>query len=170
MKTQTLHDLYVEELKDLYSAENQLLKALPRMAKAANSEALKAAFQEHIEVTQQQVERLETIFEGLEVSPKGKKCLAMEGLIAEGKELLDEKKEMDPMVFDAALICAAQKVEHYEMAGYGTVRTFAKLLGEDEAAELLQETLNEEGAADEALTTLAEQEINVEAAQATEDE
>jgi len=164
MKMESLHDLFVEELKDLYSAENQLVKALPKMAKAATAESLREAFQEHLEVTKQQVERLDRIFEGLGKSPRGKKCLAMEGLIAEGNELIQQKKEIEPGVMDAGLIAAAQKVEHYEIAGYGTVRTYAKLLGEDEAAELLQETLDEEGETDEKLTALAESEINVEAA------
>jgi len=163
MKLQSLHDLYVEELKDLYSAENQLLKALPKMAKAATAESLREAFEEHLEVTKQQVERLEKIFEGLGKTPKGKKCVAMEGLIEEGSEMI-QKKDIEPEVLDAALIAAAQKVEHYEIAGYGTVRTYAKLLGEDDAAELLQETLNEEGEADEKLTSLAESQINLEAA------
>ena len=163
MKLESLRDLWIEEMRDLYNAENQLIKALPKMAKGANSEALRAAFEEHLEVTKQQVERLEKIFERLEMSPKGKKCVAMEGLIEEGSELL-EKKSIDPEVLDAGLICAAQKVEHYEIAGYGTVRTYAKLLGEDEAAELLQETLNEEGETDEKLTVLAEEQINIEAA------
>jgi len=164
MKMESLHDLFIEELKDLYSAENQLVKALPKMAKAATAESLKEAFQEHLEVTKTQVERLDRIFEGLGKSPRGKKCLAMEGLIAEGSELIGKKKEIEPEVMDAGLIAAAQKVEHYEIAGYGTVRTYAKLLGEDEAAELLQETLNEEAETDEALTALAESEINLEAA------
>ena len=163
MKLETLRDLWIEEMRDLYNAENQLIKALPKMAKAASSELLRAAFEEHLEVTKQQVARLETIFERLELSPKGKKCAAMEGLIEEGSELL-ERKNIDPEVLDAGLICAAQKVEHYEIAGYGTVRTYAKLLGEDEAAELLQETLNEEGETDEKLTALAEDQINIEAA------
>jgi len=164
MKLESLHDLYVEELKDLYSAETQLIKALPKMAKAASSESLREAFQEHLDVTKQQLERLDQIFEGLGKSPKGKKCVAMEGLIEEGSELISQKKDIDPVVLDAGLIGAAQKVEHYEIAGYGTVRTYAKLLGEDEAAELLQETLNEEAETDEKLTALAESEINLEAA------
>lgn len=157
----SLHELYVEELRDLYNAENQLLKALPRMAKAVTSEQLRAAFEEHLEVTRGQVERLEEIFKALGEKPTGKKCVAMEGLIEEAKELLAE--DAAPGVLDAALISAAQKVEHYEMAGYGCVRTYARLLGYEEAAELLQETLNEEGEADEKLTELAESEINVEA-------
>jgi len=161
MKITTLHDLYVEELKDLYNAENQLLKALPKMAKAATSEDLRQAFTDHLEETKGQVVRLETIFKSLDASPKGKKCKAMEGLIEEGKEVLEE--DMDESVKDAALIAAAQRVEHYEMAGYGCVRTFARLLGYDEQADLLQETLDEEGAADHKLTELAESVINIEA-------
>ncbi|MDB5311603.1 MAG: hypothetical protein JWO38_5805 [Gemmataceae bacterium] len=167
MPLDSLHDLYVDELKDLYNAENQLLKALPRMAKAATHPDLKAAFTEHLEVTRGQVERLERIFEGLEVSPKGKKCKAMEGLIEEGKELMQEDGEES--VLDAALISAAQKVEHYEMAGYGCVRTFATLLGYEDAAALLQETLDEEGEADKTLTGLAETIINVEAGEADDE-
>ncbi len=161
MSLNSLHDLYVDELKDLYSAENQLLKALPRMAKKAAAPDLKAAFTDHLEVTRKQVERLDTIFTGLGVSPRGKKCKAMEGLVEEGKEVIGE--DGDPAVIDAALIGAAQRVEHYEMAGYGCVRTFAKLLGYKDAEALLQATLDEEGAADKALTELAETVINVEA-------
>ena len=161
MALDTLHDLYVEELRDLYNAENQLLKALPRMAKAASSPDLKAAFTEHLEVTRGQVERLETIFEALGAKAKGKKCKAMEGLVEEGKEVLEEAGS--PSVIDAALIAAAQRVEHYEMAGYGCVRTFARLLGRTDHAKLLQQTLDEEGAADKKLTALAESVINVEA-------
>jgi ferritin-like metal-binding protein YciE len=161
MSLDSLHDLYVAELKDLYNAETQLLKALPRMAKAATAPELRAAFTEHLEVTRGQVGRLEKIFGALGVSPKGKKCVAMEGLIAEGKELME--KDGEPSVLDAALIAAAQKVEHYEMAGYGCVRTFANLLGYGDAAALLQATLDEEGEADKKLTALAETVINVEA-------
>lgn len=168
MALDSLHDLYVDELKDLYNAENQLLKALPRMAKAASSEDLKAAFTEHLEVTRGQVERLDQIFAELGVSPKGKKCQAMEGLVEEGKEVMEE--DGDPSVIDAALIAAAQRVEHYEMAGYGCVRTFATLLGYEDAAALLQETLDEEGEADKKLTELAETVINVEAEEAEEEE
>ena len=168
MALNSLHDLYVEELKDLYNAENQLLKALPRMAKAASSQELKAAFSEHLTVTQRQVERLDQIFQELGVSPKGKKCKAMEGLIEEGKEVMQE--DGDPSVIDAALIAAAQRVEHYEMAGYGCARTFANLLGYEEAEALLQETLNEEGEADKKLTELAETVINIEAEGAGEEE
>lgn len=168
MPLDSLHDLYVDELKDLYNAENQLLKALPRMAKAATAPELKAAFADHLEVTRGQVVRLDTIFAGLGASPKGKKCKAMEGLIAEGKDIIDE--DGDPAVIDAALIAAAQRVEHYEMAGYGCVRTFAKLLGYADAAALLQETLDEEGEADQTLTGLAESVINVRADEADDEE
>lgn len=161
MKLDSLEALFLQELKDLYSAENQLVKALPKMAKAASSEALRTAFQEHLEVTRNQVERLNKVFEYLEVPPKGVKCLAMEGLIAEGKELLEA--EADAAVLDAALIAAAQKIEHYEISGYGTLRTWASLLGYEEVETLLQETLDEEKEADEALTELAETVINLEA-------
>jgi ferritin-like metal-binding protein YciE len=161
MALESLHDLYVDELRDLYSAENQLVKALPKMAKAAGDEGLRAAFQEHLEVTRGQVQRLERIFKQLGERPTGKKCVAMEGLIDEGKEMMEE--DAPESVMDAALISAAQKVEHYEIAGYGCVRTYARLLGYDDAADLLQETLDEEGEADKKLTELAESAINVEA-------
>lgn len=164
MAMESLHDLYVDELKDLYSAENQLLKALPKMAKKASAPELKDAFTEHLEVTRGQVERLEQIFSELEVSPRGKKCKAMEGLVEEGKEVIEEDGE--PSVIDAALIACAQRVEHYEMAGYGCVRTFANLLGYKSAAKLLQKTLDEEGEADKALSELAETVINIEAEEA----
>jgi ferritin-like metal-binding protein YciE len=160
MKLETLHDLFVSELKDLYSAETQITKALPKMAKAASSPELRTAFEGHLEETQRQIERLDTVFEHLEISPRGKKCKAMMGLLEEGKEMME--MDADEAVMDAALIAAAQKVEHYEIAGYGTVRTYAELLGYDEAARLLQETLDEESATDEKLTDLAEK-INVEA-------
>ncbi len=168
MSLDSLHDLYVDELKDLYNAENQLLKALPRMAKKATAPELKAAFTEHLEVTRTQVGRLEQIFGALEVSPKGKKCKAMEGLVAEGADVIGEDGE--PAVIDAALIACAQRVEHYEMAGYGCVRTFAKLLGYEDAVALLQETLDEEGEADKKLTELAETVINVDASEAGDEE
>ena len=170
MSLNTLHGLFVDELKDLYSAENQLLKALPRMAKGATHANLKAAFTEHLEVTRGQVARLEKIFAGLDASPKGKKCAAMEGLIEEGKELLEEKDDANPSVLDAALIGAAQRVEHYEMAGYGCVRTFAKLLGYFDAQRLLQETLDEEAEANETLTALAETVVNPDALGAAAEE
>lgn len=168
MPLKTLHELYVHELKDLYNAENQLMKALPKMAKAASSSELAQAFTDHLEETKVQIERLETIFTELEVSPKGKKCKAMEGLLEEGKDIMAE--DADPSVMDAALICAAQRVEHYEIAGYGCVRTFARLLGFENAADLLQETLDEEGMTDKKLTDLAESVINVEAVEPVESE
>lgn len=161
MKLKTLHDLYVDELKDLYNAENQLLKALPKMAKAASDPQLAQAFTDHLEETAGHVDRLEKIFKKLDASPKGKKCKAMEGLLEEGKDLMAE--DAAPSVMDAALIAAAQRVEHYEMAGYGCVRTYARLLGYEEAADLLQETLDEEGTTDKKLTDLAETIINAEA-------
>jgi ferritin-like metal-binding protein YciE len=161
MEIDSLQKLYVDELKDLYSAEKQLLQALPRMAKKASNPQLRQSFEEHLEVTRMQVERLDKIFERLERSPRGKKCKGMEGLIEEGKEMMEE--DMEPEVRDAALISAAQRIEHYEIAGYGTVRTYARLLGEAEDARLLQQTLDEEGATDKKLTQLAESSINVEA-------
>lgn len=138
-----------------------MLKALPKMAKAASAPELAQAFTDHLEETKEQIERLETIFKKLDSSPKGKKCKAMEGLIEEGKEVM--KEDAEPAVMDAALIAAGQRVEHYEMAGYGCVQTFATLLGYKDAAALLQKTLNEEGAADKKLTKLAETVINIEA-------
>jgi len=161
MEIDSLRKLYVEELKDLYSAEKQILQALPKMVKKATHPQLKSAFQEHLQVTQVHVERLESIFEGLGKPARGKKCKAMEGLLEEGKEVMAE--DMDDDVMDAALIAAAQRVEHYEMAGYGTVRTWAQEMGETAAAKLLQQTLDEEGDADKSLTKLAETTINVEA-------
>src|SRR5690349_5017982 len=160
MDQETLRDLFVEELKDLYNAEHQLLKALPKMAKAATSPQLKKAFESHLKETEGQVERLEEVFKSLDESPKGKKCKAMEGLVEESAEWIEE--DAAPDVMDAGLIAAAQRVEHYEMAGYGCVRTYAQLLGETKAAKLLQKTLEEEGAADKKLTQLAER-INVDA-------
>ena len=168
MKLDSLRDVYLTELRDLYSAENQLLKALPRMAKAASAPELKAAFTSHLAETRTQVERLTKIFAELNQKPGGKKCKAMEGLVEEGKEVIEEEGE--PSAKDAALIAAAQRVEHYEMAGYGCVRTFARLLGEEAAAKLLQETLDEEGAADKKLTELAESIINIKALDEEEEE
>jgi ferritin-like metal-binding protein YciE len=162
MKLKSLKDLYVEELRDLYSAENQIIKALPKMTKAASSEELKAAFREHLEQTKGQVQRLEKIFEALGKKATGKTCRAMEGLVMEGEELIEEKP--DPVVLDAGLISAAQRVEHYEIAGYGSVRTYAETLGEGDAASLLQQTLDEEAATDKKLTQLAESVINAQAA------
>jgi ferritin-like metal-binding protein YciE len=153
-----LRETFIEELKDLYDAEKQLTKALPKMSKAAEHEDLKEAFDTHLEETEGHIERLEKVFEMFDEQPKGKKCKAMEGLIAEGKELIEEQEG------DAALICAAQKVEHYEIASYGSLISWARLLSEDEAADLLEETLNEEEQTDEKLTDLAESVINVEEA------
>ncbi len=161
MELDTLKDLYIEEIKDLYSAEKQLIKALPKMAKAANDKELQQAFRTHLRQTAEHAARLEQICEDLGVSPRGKKCVGMEGLIEEGSELIKENPE--PAVLDAGLISKAQHVEHYEMAGYGTVRTYARQLGLDSHAELLQRTLNEEGQTDHLLTQLAESGINVEA-------
>lgn len=163
MKLASLQDLYIEELRDLYSAEIQITKALPKMAKAATAPKLKSAFEEHLEQTKGHVDRLEDIFKKLGKSPSGKTCAAMKGLIEEGSELLEQKDKADPEVLDAGLIAAAQRVEHYEMAGYGTVRTFARQLGEDEAVDLLQKTLDEEGETDKKLTALAEKAVNAKA-------
>jgi ferritin-like metal-binding protein YciE len=165
MRENLLTKLYVDELKDLYSAENQLTKALPKMAKAATSPDLQAGFEAHQKQTQEHVSRLERIFEALEQSPKGKHCKGMEGLIKEGSELIEEDPE--PAELDAGLIAAAQRVEHYEMAGYGCVRTYAKLLGETEAVPILEKTLDEEKETDAKLTKLAET-INVEAMEAND--
>jgi ferritin-like metal-binding protein YciE len=162
MQMQDLQDLFVDQLRDLYNAENQLLKALPRMAKASSNEGLSAAFEEHTEQTREHVERLKKIFDKLGKKPTGKVCKAMKGLIEEGKEALEEDAE--PEVLDAALIAAAQRVEHYEIAGYGTVRAYAELLGDNQAAKVLQRTLDEEGQTDKKLTQLAESMINLEAA------
>ena len=159
-----LEELLVDELKDLYSAENQLVKALPKMAKAASSPELKRAIERHLEETKRQVERLNQIGVNLEVKLTGKKCKGMEGLIEEGKEIIEE--DFDENAIDAGIIGAAQKVEHYEIAAYGTARTHASLLGFNKIAKLLQQTLDEEGAADKKLTALAESIINVEAAHA----
>src|ERR1700682_598392 len=151
----------LDSLKKLYSAETQVVKALPKMVKGASSAELKQAFGDHFEQTKEHVERLNEIFDRLDEKPTGKTCKAMKGLIEEGSEMLEE--EGDESVIDAGLIGAAQRVEHYEIASYGTVRTFANMLGEDEAAALLQETLDEEGEADKLLTELAESVVNVEA-------
>jgi ferritin-like metal-binding protein YciE len=158
MKLNSLKKLYLEELRDLYSAETQLVKALPKMAKGASSNELKEAFESHLEQTKEHVERLTEIFDRLDEKPTGKTCKAMEGLIEEGSEMLEQ--EGDESVIDAGLIAAAQRVEHYEIAAYGTARTFANLLGEDEAADLLQQTLDEEGETDKQLTELAEGIVN----------
>ena len=161
MKLNDLRDLYLEQLQDLYSAETQLVKALPKMAKAASNSELKQAFQSHLAETERQVQRLDQIFQGLGEKPGGHTCKAMEGLIKEGDEML--KMKGDPAAIDAGLIAAAQRVEHYEIAGYGCVRTYANQLGEQRGAKLLQQTLDEEGNADKLLTRIAEQVINIEA-------
>ena len=161
MKLDTLEQLYINELRDLYSAENQLLKALPKLAKGASSPELKDAFEKHLEQTTGHVERLEQIFEQLDENPKGKTCHGMKGLIEEGSEIL--KEDGEDSVLDAGIIVAAQKVEHYEIASYGSVRTFANLLGRDQDAKLLQTTLDEESETNEILNQLAESVVNPEA-------
>jgi len=162
MKLNSLEDLFVDELRDLYSAENQIVKALPKMAKAAHNLELQEGFQEHLEQTKEHVQRLEQICESLDISPKGKKCRAMEGLLEEGREMMSEDAE--PEVMDAALIGAAQRVEHYEIAAYGCARTYARQLGHEDAANLLQQTLDEESETDRKLTQIAESMVNVHAA------
>jgi ferritin-like metal-binding protein YciE len=163
MKENLLRELYLDELRDLYSAEKQLVKALPKMAKAATAPDLRSGFEEHLEQTKGHVSRLEQIFKALDESPNGKTCKGMEGLIKEGGEMIEEDSEAEQL--DAGLIAAAQRVEHYEIAGYGCVRTYATLLGEQDAVGLLEETLNEEKETDSKLTELAEN-INVEAMEA----
>jgi ferritin-like metal-binding protein YciE len=160
MPENSLQQLYVEQLKDLYNAETQLLKALPKMARAAKSEALREGFAQHLEQTRGHVQRLEQIFEAMRENPKGRKCAGMQGLVEEGEQVIEENT--DSTALDAGLIAAAQRVEHYEIAGYGSVRTFAELLGESAAVDLLEETLNEEKETDERLTEIAK-EANFEA-------
>ena len=161
MKLESLKDLYLEQLKDLYSAETQLVEALPKMAEAASSPDLRKSFSDHLRQTQEHVSRLERIFSDLNESPKGHTCEGMKGLVKEGQEMI--KMKGAPEVLDAGLIAAAQRVEHYEIAGYGTVRTYAELLGREEHARLLERTLQEEEETDELLTQLAESHINEEA-------
>ncbi len=160
-KMATLEDLYMDMLKDLYSAEKQLVKALPKMAKNSQSSDLQRAFQDHLKQTEGHVERIERIFSDMEGSPRGKKCVGMEGIIEEGSELM--KENVDPDVLDAGLIAAAQKVEHYEIASYGAARTWAERLGYHSAAQLLQQTLDEEGEANKKLTQIAVSHVNMEA-------
>jgi ferritin-like metal-binding protein YciE len=167
VKTNSLRELYVDELKDLYDAENQIIKALPKMRDTASSEDLQSALSEHLEVTRQQAKRIEQIFQNMGEKLKAEKCKGIEGVIKEGSDIIAE--DMDENVKDAAIISAAQRVEHYEMAGYGTVRTWANLLGEDEAEELLQQTLDEEKEADRKLNELAER-INLQAEAGSEQE
>ncbi|MBA3608534.1 MAG: ferritin-like domain-containing protein [Chthoniobacterales bacterium] len=158
MELETLKDLYIHELKDLYSAENQIIKALPKMAKAATNPQLAGGFKQHLEQTKEHATRLEQILKSHDETTRGPKCKGMEGLIKEGQEMIEEDAADE--VRDAGLISAAQRVEHYEMAGYGTARTYAKLLGDAKGEKLLQQTLNEEGETDKKLTQLAES-INV---------
>jgi len=161
MKLESFEALFLHELQDLYSAEKQLVTALPKMAKKASSEELRQAFETHLEQTKGHVDRLDQIFKDLDLSAGRHKCKAMEGLIEEGSDLL--KEDAEPAILDAAMIGAAQRVEHYEIAGYGTARTFAEMLGHTSAAELLQQTLDEEKETDQLLTELAVTTVNVEA-------
>ncbi len=158
MKLNSLQDLYLNEIKDLYDGEHRIIKALPKMAEAASSPELRSAFQEHLDQTRRQVDRLEQIFRKMNETPKGQKCKGLEGIIDEGEDTMD--KDSPAAVRDAALIAAAQRVEHYEIAAYGTLRTFARRLGFEDHAQLLQETLQEEGSTDKKLTSLAESYIN----------
>src|SRR4051812_42165817 len=167
MEMSTLQDLYLDELRDLLSAEGQIIKALPKMAKKASSPELQQAFTSHLEESKGHLERLNQIFEKMGEKPRAKKCKGIEGIIEEGKDVMEEAENEE--VLDAALIAAAQRVEHYEMAAYGTVRTYARLLGDEQAARLLQQTLDEEGETDKKLSALAESGINVEAAEAESD-
>src|ERR1700726_1112160 len=162
MELNTLKDLYIHEMKDLFSAEQQLVKALPKMAKAASNKELASGFQEHLQQTKGHAQRLEQILSSHNATTRGPKCKGMEGIVAEGAEMIEE--EADEEVKDAGLIAAAQRVEHYEIAGYGTARTYAELLSDKEGANLLQMTLEEERATDQKLTKLAKSAINVAAA------
>lgn len=161
MKLESLHKLWIHELKDLYSAEHQILESLPKLASAASHDELQTALGEHLRQTRTHVARLEKIFEGLEFEPTGQRCKGMEGLLEEGKGMLTA--EAEPMVRDAGIIAACQRVEHYEIAGYGTAAAYAEILGEHDAAKLLQETLDEESAADIRLSRLARKRVNFEA-------
>jgi len=154
--------LYIEQLRDIYNAEKQLVRVLPKMAKAASSDELRSALEEHLEQTRHHVERVEGILDDLGKSPSGKSCKGMSGIIDEGQEILNE--DFEPDVLDAGIIAAAQKVEHYEIATYGTLRTFAEMKGDQKAAQMLQETLDEEYEADKTLTRLAESHVNMNAA------
>ena len=162
-QTATLHDAFIDELRDLYDAEKQITKALPKMIKATSAEELRNAFEAHLEETQDQVQRLEKVFESLEEKPRGKRCEGIAGILEEGQSIMSEDFEEGAM--DAVLIAAAQRVEHYEMAAYGTLVAWAPAMGHEEAAELLQATLDEEKAADEKLSALAEGGINEQAAE-----
>ena len=162
MKLETLQDLYVHELKDLYRAEKQIIKALPKMAKAASNADLKAGFQQHLEETKEQAVRLEKLLASHDETTRGPRCKGMEGLLKEGEEMIEE--EADEEVRDAGLIAAAQRVEHYEIAGYGCARTYAELLGDKDGAKVLQQTLDEKAATDKKLTKLAKSTVNIAAA------
>lgn len=159
-----LEKLFVEQLKDIYSAETQLVSALPKMAKAASTPELQQAFNMHLDETRNHLQRLEQLFDGINASPRGKKCKGMEGLIEEGNELIQEKEQYGAETLDAGLIAAAQKVEHYEISSYGTVRAFAEQLGRQDAIKLLNQTLDEEYGADRKLTSIAERMVNKQAA------
>ncbi len=163
MKIDSLKKLYIDELKDIYSAEKQITEALPKMISKTKNEKLKKAFEDHLKMTENQIQRIEEIFSNKKESPSGKKCKGMESIIEEGEEMM--KEITDPEVLDAALIAAAQKVEHYEIASYGTVRTYAEILGDEDSRELLQQTLDEEKQTDLKLTELAVNSINIEANQ-----
>jgi ferritin-like metal-binding protein YciE len=165
MKINNLNDLFMDQLKDIYSAEKQIIQALPKMAKAAQSDDVRQAFQEHLDVSKQQLERLNQVFEQLGTNPGRKKCMGMEGLLKEADEFMSEQVASD--VMDAGLIANAQRVEHYEIAAYGTVRTFAQMMGHNQAASLLQQTLDEEGQTDQKLSKLAERQANISAEQKT---
>lgn len=167
MKLHSLEDLFYEEVRDMFDAEKQLIKALPKMAKAASTDELRQAFEEHLDQTRGHVERLEQVFESLGKKARGKSCQAMQGLIEEGADLIDADAE--PRVLDAGLIAAAQRVEHYEMAVYGCLLTWARQLNNSEAAELLEQTLNEEKEADQKLTQIAESVVNLAAQHETQD-
>jgi len=168
MQMGSLEELLTNELQDLYDAEKQILKELPKMVDAASSPKLQKGFQQHLEQTKKHVERLDQIFKSRQLPSKGKKCKGIEGILEEGGELL--KQDVDPDVLDAGLIAAAQKVEHYEIASYGSVRTYAELLGDGHTARLLEQTLEEEKATDAKLTELARNEVNLEAAEADEED
>ena len=165
MNLESLTDLFLEEVRDLYDAEQQFMKAMPKVTEAVFSPELKDAFLLHMEQTKGQLERLEQIFKTYKLPAKGKRCRAMEGLLEEAGELLQKERGSDPSVLDAALIMAAQKIEHYEIAGYGCARAFARTLGAEEAERLLQQTLDEEAETDRKLTLLAETTINLDAAE-----
>ena len=162
MKKDNLRELFVDGLKDLYDAEHQLIDALPKMAEASSSNDLRTGFETHLEQTRQQARRLEQVFSDMGIRPERKKCLGMQGIIKEGEQVMEETRS-DPDTRDAGMIASAQKVEHYEISGYGTARTYAQTLGMDHVAQLLETTLKEESATDEKLTRIAERHINVEA-------